>query len=160
MSTYLGRIRRVATGWKMIPGKNLVVFDDAIVEARASALDGAPFAAMVGGVAGGAVGAAVGAGIAAAAARRRNRPGGSSKWALATPQGLLGQHPENWMIETSAITTAILEKHRVALSPMRRLRFATADGTRAVVYEPRPNPDAVVAEMMRRALGDKFTVAI
>ena len=41
MSVCLGRFRRVVyKGMFAVPGRNLVVFDDAVVLARANALDG------------------------------------------------------------------------------------------------------------------------
>jgi len=149
MSEYLGRIRRVHTGWRAIPGKNLLIFDDAVVEVRASAFDGMPVAAGPFGLGGVAIAALRTAG------KRRNVPLDQMG-----PRDLAGLHPGNWMLQAAEITACSLRKRRAGLDMLRRLTFETPEGPKTVDYEPRPSPDEQVAEAMRRALGDKFTMAI
>ena len=148
MSTYLGRIRRVHTGWRAMPGKNLVVFDDALVEARASALDGLAVTGL--GVTG------RGQRVAAEAGSRRNQD-----LDTADPAALASQHPANWMIPTSAVTSATLSKPRLTRlwGVSRRLTLQTSDGVRTVDWEGQANPDAPTITMLTQALGDRFQVA-
>lgn len=142
MSNYLGRVRRVYTGWRALPGKQLVIFDDCFVLARASALDGA-FGPLVGLVID-AVDKTTNDSI-----PQRLRDG-------LTPADLVRLHADNWLLETSSITSASLRK-RIHLGAWRRLTLETAAQTRTVDYEPGANPDNAVVELMQQILGDRFS---
>ena len=141
MSIYLARIRRVYTGWKALPGKQLVIFDDCFVLARASALDGA-FGPLVD-----------------RAFDNFESQDDSIPQQLRdglTPAELVRLHPDNWLIETSSITAASL-RTRIHLGAWRRLTLETAAQTRTVDYEPGANPDNAVVELMQEILGDRFS---
>lgn len=143
MSIYLGSIRRVYTGWRAIPGKHLVIFDDCFVLARASALDGAFRANALSGL------------LTDAAKKVQNDSTPQQLQDGLTPADLVSRHPDNWLLETSSITSASLH-NRVHLGAWRRLTLETVAHTRTVDYEPGPNPDHAVVALMRQVLGDRF----
>jgi hypothetical protein len=139
MSTYVGRILRVYTGWRAMPGKNLVIFDDYLVEARASALEGLTTRG------------AASAGARAAGARRNA--------ALDTvgPEELTNQHPDNWRLATADITSAQLSRKGIGIKT--RLTLETKSGMRTIEWEARSNNDQQIIAALKRVLGDKFSVA-
>jgi hypothetical protein len=141
MSIYLGRIRRVYTGWRAVPGKNLIIFDDALVEVRASALDGI----QVYGVA-----SASGSAFATQGAKL-NAFLDNKAWA---PEKLVGLHSDNWMLMTSAINSATLTTRQLGIR--RRLTLHTEGGTRVVEWEGNANPDLKIVRMFKQILGDRF----
>jgi hypothetical protein len=88
MSVCLGRIRRVvAKGLFAVPGRNLLVFDDALVLTRASALDGY---------------------------LTKSRKNESLE--DLSPLEIEGLHPDNWMVETSTVKSATLQLRRLRLN--------------------------------------------
>jgi hypothetical protein len=88
MSVCLGRIRRVVSkGLFAVPGRNLLVFDDALVLTRASALDGW-----------------------LTETRKNVSLEGLS------PQEVVGLHPDNWLVETSTVKSASLQLRRLRLN--------------------------------------------
>lgn len=143
MSIYLARVRRVYTGWFALPGKQLVIFDDCFVLARASALDGA-------------LGIPRSGPVVNLGEMMENDPTLQQLRDGLTPAELVNRHRDNWLLETSSITTAALRK-RIHLGAWRRLTFETAAQTRTVDYEPGANPDHAVVELMREILGDRFS---
>jgi len=148
LSTYLGRIRRVHTGWRAMPGKNLVVFDDAIVEARASALDGLAVTGL--GFTGRAQQAVSAVGSAKNASLDQDPP---------SPQDLADQHPANWMIPISSVSSAVLTKRKLGMltGATRRLVLHTDQGDRIVDWERQANPDETTIAMLKQALGERFS---
>jgi hypothetical protein len=88
MSVCLGRFRRVIyKGLFAVPGRNLLVFDDALVLTRASALDGW------------------------LTETRKN-----IALEELSPQEVVGLHPDNWMVETSTVKSASLQLRRLRLN--------------------------------------------
>jgi hypothetical protein len=73
-------------GWQ-IPGRNLLVFDDALVLTRAKALDGY------------------------VTSSRKNM-----SLEELSPQEVVGLHPDNWMVETSTVKSASLQLRRLRLT--------------------------------------------
>lgn len=143
MSTYLGSIRRVYTGWRAIPGKHLIIYDDCFVLARASALDGAFRSGPLGGLLSG-------------AAKSAQHPTARQLQDGLTPTDLVSRHRDNWLIDTSDVTSASL-RHRIHLGAWRRLTLHTVGRTRTVDYEPGPNPDDAVLALMHQVLGDRMS---
>lgn len=139
MSTYLGRVRRVYTGWRALPGKNLVIFDDCLIEARASALDG------------------LATGGAASAAARASGAEKNAPLASMSPEEITGQHPDNWKLNTVDIRAATFGKKGIGIR--RQLRLETADGTRVVEWEARSNDERQIVGALTQALGERFSVA-
>jgi hypothetical protein len=138
MSQYLGRIRRVYTGWRAVPGKNLVIFDDCLVGVRASAFDGlatpgAPSAAAR------SVGARANAGLDSL-----------------SPEQLVRQHADNWTLPTAQVTSATLAKRGMGIR--RRLTLSTETGSRIVEWEAKSNNEQQIADALRQALGSRFSV--
>jgi hypothetical protein len=85
MSVCLGRIRRVVSkGLFAVPGRNLLVFDDALVLTRASALDGY---------------------------LTKSRKNESLE--DLSPHEIVGLHPDNWMVEASTVKSASLQLRRL-----------------------------------------------
>jgi hypothetical protein len=138
MSRYLGRVRRVYTGWRAVPGKNLVIFDDCLVGVRASALDGL---------------ATKGA---ASAAARRAGAGANAALDSLSPEQLAGQHPDNWTLPTAQVTSATLATSGIGIR--RRLTLTTETGSRIVEWEAKSNDNQQIASALRQALGDRFSV--
>ena len=150
MSTYLGRIRRVHTGWRAVPGKNIIVYDDALVQARASIWDGV---------------APVGSSLTRAATRRVSAAGGRKNAWLDTnppsPEELAEMHGDNWIIPTSTIRSAVLTRRPVAgvIVGSRRLTLLTEQDNKVIDFEGQANPDKLIAALLIQALGDRFSIA-
>ena len=145
VNIYLGRIRRVYTGWRAVPGKNLMIFDDTLVEVRASALDGL--------ITGGPVGTLANT-IAQGIGDKVNAPLDDQPW---TPGKLIGLHPANWMLPASSVRSATLAAPGIGIR--RRLTLQTEEGTRIVEWEARPNPDPKTIRMLRQVFGDRLSLS-
>jgi hypothetical protein len=131
MSVCLGRIRRVLyKGSFAFPGRNLYIFDDALVLARANFLDG-----WEGGP----------------SPTRKNE----SRQQL-TPQEIVSLHPKNWMVQTSSVTSASLQLRRLWLN--HRLDIETDAGVKTVAFETRANPARMVSEALTSALGERLSI--
>jgi len=139
MSRYLGRVVRVYTGWRAVPGKNLVIFDDCLVGVRASALDGLATR-----------------GAASAAARRAGAAANAGLDSL-SPEELARQHSDNWLLPTVQVTSATMASRGMGIR--KRLTLTTETGSRIVEWEAKPNNDQQVANALRQALGNRFSVA-
>jgi hypothetical protein len=147
MSILKTRVRRVYTGWRALPGKNLLVFNDAVAVVRASGLDGMPFAGGSGLAIVGAVGAVAGMRRIGSKKNRAMVPG--SEVVLTD---LLASHPDNWAIPTSEIVAAQLH-----WSHFRgKLTLSHGDTETVVVFEKGPNPKAQVEGALGQVLGDRF----
>jgi hypothetical protein len=138
MSRYLGRVLRVYTGWRAVPGKNLVIFDDCLVGVRASALDGLATR-----------------GAASAAARRAGASANAALDSL-SPDQLVSQHADNWMLPTAQVTSATLASPGLGIR--RRLTVTTETGSRVVEWEARSNNNQQIANALRQVLGNRFSV--
>jgi hypothetical protein len=128
MSVCLGRFRRVVDkGMFAVPGRNLLVFDDALVLARAKALDGY------------------------LTSSRKNM-----SLEELSPHEIVGLHPDNWMVEMSAIKSASLQLRRLRTN--HRLDFETDSGVKTVAFENRANPARLVSEVLTSALGERLSI--
>lgn len=140
-------------GGLVIPGRNLVVFSDAVVLVRASFLDGwneraeamggeqIPFLAAVGG-------------------RRGSRK--NAQLDDMRPEDLVEAHRNNWLLGADAIVTATLEDRAILWEhDRRRILTLRTNETKVVLRFVRStNPDQYVVGMLSRALGDKLSVLI
>jgi hypothetical protein len=111
-----------------VPGRNLLVFDDALVLARANFTDGAY-----------------------GVTSRKNR-----SLEELTPAQVVDLHPDNWMVETSSIKSASLQSRPLRL--YHRLEIETDNGVRTVRFEYRANPSRMVSEVLTSALGERLSI--
>jgi hypothetical protein len=151
VSTNLGRILRVRTGWRAVPGKNLVVFDDALVEIRASAFDGLIVNAYI--PAGGALPQILQS-LPRQYGEARDKGLDKRTW---TPETLVNLHPANWMIPNSTVKSATMTARWMGI--FRRLTLQTEEGTRIVEWEARPNPNYKIVPILKQAFGERFSVS-
>jgi hypothetical protein len=121
-----------------VPGKNLVIFDDCLVGVRASALDGLATR-----------------GAASAAARSAGASANAALDSL-SPQDLVSQHADNWALPTVQITSATLGSKGIGIR--QRLTVTTETGTRIVEWEAKSNNNQQIANALRQALGNRFSV--
>lgn len=138
MSSYLGRIRRVYTGWIALPGRHLLIFDDCFVRIRASAFDGS------------------GELLDSTELEPQHNSGSHQLADGLTPAELAERHPDNWLLANSDVIGATLGNH-LHLAAWRRLTFVTTAQTTTVDYEPGANRDRAVVAVLRQALGDRFS---
>jgi hypothetical protein len=150
MSIYLGRIRRVHSGWRgwrAVPGKNLVIFDDVVVEIKAAVLDGA-------------VGWVPGSGPGSGTFRWKEIGGladaelDKHRWTL---EALADTHLINWILANSSIKSATVSAGPIAV--LRRLTLQTDEGTRVIYWEADPNPDSKIVPVLKQAFGERFKVS-
>jgi hypothetical protein len=154
MSILIGRFRRVYTGWRALPGKNLLVFDDAIAVIRASGLDGAPF--------GGGSGLAMTAGAVVVTAAMR-KEGSKTNRGLAPGSEvivaeLVAHHPDNWSIPACEINAVRFHWPRLRLGKAM-VTFSCDDGERIVLFETAPNPKKQVADVLTQVFGERLDMA-
>ena len=149
MSTYLGRIRRLASrGGLLVPGRNLVVFDDAIVRVRASVLDGWRESAAV-----------MGGGL-QSPARAGSRAGAQKNAVLngLGPDDLVVRHDDNWMLWNREVVAVTLADRSMPSDRRRILTITTADRTFVLRFVRSVNPDDYMIPILEKALGDKLLV--
>ena len=148
--TYLGGIRRVKSGrrgWRAVPGKNLVIFDDVVVEIRAAVLEGA-------------TGWVPGSGAGSGQFRWQeidnpaNIMADRHRWTL---EALADAHLINWILANSSVKSATMSAGPIAVH--RRLKLKTGEGTRVIYWEADPNPDSKIVPMLKKAFGEQFKVS-
>jgi hypothetical protein len=157
MSTVIGRFRRVYAGWRALPGKNLIVFDDAVAVIRASGLDGMPFGAGSG------LAMTAGAVAAAGAMRRRGstKNNGLSPGSEANVADLVARHSDNWSISSSEIVAVRLDWPRLGQLNLGRAKviFSHGDTERIVEFETGPNPRQQVERALAQVFGERLHTA-